>query len=142
MASFVNQSLLPLISGEKNKFTLVYMLHNYQLKHSIGIQVDIDRQQAEMESMHTLWGQVETYERELNEMFGINFIGSPRLGENFCLEGWDEIPPMRKEFDLVKYSKNTFFEREGRYTVDVREYMQQQGYADHIDNRPPEGKEE
>ncbi|WP_416208189.1 NADH-quinone oxidoreductase subunit C [Halomonas sp.] len=34
-------------------------------------------------------------QRELKEMFGIDFPGSPRVDEPFVLESWDDIPPMR-----------------------------------------------
>lgn len=81
---------------EDGHFTLTYMLHNYINHHSMVVHVDIDREQAEMDSIHELWAQAATYQRELREMFGIRFPGSPRLEEDFCLEGWDEIPPMRR----------------------------------------------
>jgi NADH-quinone oxidoreductase subunit C len=118
---------------EDGRFTLTYMLHNYESHHSIAVHVDIDREQAEMESIHELWVQAATYQRELREMFGIRFPGSPRLDADFCLEGWDEIPPMRKEFDTVAYSKDRFFDREGRSSEDPREHMKQIMYPTHSD---------
>ena len=118
---------------EQSLFTLTYMLHNYDHKTSLGIHVDIDRNNPEMESMHMLWAQVETYVRELYEMYGIVFPGSPRLGQNFCLEGWDEAPPMRREFDIVEYSERMFSSRPGRKTTDPREYMKQALYPLHVD---------
>ena len=39
---------------EDGIFTLVYMLHNYDSQHTLGVHVDIDREQAEMTSIHTL----------------------------------------------------------------------------------------
>ena len=108
---------------EQGIFTLVYMLHNYDEKSTLGVEVDIYRENAEMTSIHTLWAQAWTYQRELREMYGIHFPGSPRLEEDFCLEGWDEIPPMRKEFDTVEYCERTFTSRDGRGTIDPREHM-------------------
>jgi NADH-quinone oxidoreductase subunit C len=119
---------------EDGHFTLTYMLHNYDLHHSIGVHVDIDREEAEMDSIHELWAQAQTYQRELREMYGIRFPGSPRLDDDFCLEGWDEIPPMRKEFDTVAYSRDRFFDREGRLTEDPRTVMRQIMYPTHSDS--------
>ena len=113
---------------EDGVFTLVYMLHNYEKKYSLAIHVDIDREQAEMESIHTLWAQAWTYQRELREMYGIRFPGSPRLDEDFCLEGWDQIPPMRREFDTKKFSEERFGHREGRSNEDPREHMKVELY--------------
>jgi len=113
---------------EDGIFTLVYMLHNYDKKHSLGVHVDISRDHAEMVSIHTLWAQAWTYQRELREMYGIRFPGSPRLDEDFCLEGWDQIPPMRREFDTKKFSQERFGHREGRSSEDPREHMKVELY--------------
>lgn len=118
---------------EDQRFRLNYMLHNYQAKHTVGVHVDIDREQAEMESIHDLWAQAATYQRELREMYGIRFPGSPRLDEDFCLEGWEDVPPMRREFDTVSYSEEMFSSRPGRATDDPRDYMREQMYPTHKD---------
>ena len=108
---------------EDGIFSIVYMLHNYDTKNSLGIHVAVDRDNAEMTSIHTLWAQAWTYQRELREMYGINFPGSPRLEEEFCLEGWDQMPPMRRDFDTAAYSTEQFGHREGRVSEDPREHM-------------------
>ena len=113
---------------EEGKFLLTYMLHNYELHHDIGVQVPIGRDGAAMESIHDLWAQAGTYQRELKEMFGIDFPGSPRVDEPFILEGWDEVPPMRREFDTKQYSETTYFPRPGRSTNDPADYMRQKLY--------------
>lgn len=108
---------------EQGIFTLTYMLHNYDLKASLGLHVDIERENATMTSIHRLWAQAATYQRELREMFGIRFPGSPRLDDDFCLEGWEEIPPMRREFDTLAFSEERFGTREGRASEEPREHM-------------------
>ena len=113
---------------EDGIFTLVYMLHNYDKKHSLGVHVDISRDNEEMVSIHTLWAQAWTYQRELREMYGIRFPGSPRLDEDFCLEGWDQIPPMRREFDTKKFSQERFGHREGRQSENPREHIKVELY--------------
>ena len=113
---------------EQGVFTLVYMLHNYTDKTTLGVEVDIDRENAEMTSIHTLWAQAWTYQRELREMYGINFPGSPRLEEDFCLEGWDDMPPMRRDFNTQKYSTEAFGHREGRVSENPREHMKDRLY--------------
>ena len=129
---------------EEGKFLLTYLLHNYELHHDIGVQVPIGRDSAKtagdrpaeadpdtaasMESIHDLWAQAGTYQRELKEMFGIDFPGSPRVDEPFILEGWDEVPPMRREFDTKQYSETTYFPRPGRSTNDPADYMRQKLY--------------
>ncbi|MBT5228671.1 MAG: NADH-quinone oxidoreductase subunit C [Methylococcales bacterium] len=108
---------------EKNQFKLTYMLHNYDTKHDLGVHVDISRVNASMHSIHPLWAQAWTYQRELKEMYGIDFPESPRVDEDFCLEGWDDMPPMRRDFDTVKYCEEHFDDRDGRATEENRQTM-------------------
>jgi NADH-quinone oxidoreductase subunit C len=115
---------------EEGEFQLTYILNNPRKKVDLGIRTRIGRENAEMESAHHLWEQVATYQRELKEMYGIDFPGSPRVGEEFFLEGWDDIPPMRREFDSLKYSEETYFPRPGSNRYDPREYMKQKLYRD------------
>jgi len=115
---------------EIEKIQLTYMLHNYKTNTDLGLRVLLDRAQPEMVSVHHLWKQVEIYQRELHEMFGIDFPGSPGLNESFALEGWDEIPPMRRDFNTREYSERTYFPRPGRKTHDPREYMKQKLYPE------------
>ena len=81
-----------------------------------------------MDSIHHIWIHAETDQREIKELFGIDFPGSPGVDEDFVLEDWDEIPPMRRDFDTLEYSERTFFQREGRKTYDTKEYMKSKLY--------------
>lgn len=110
-------------------FRLTYMVHNFAKRSDIGVQVDIPRDGASMESIHHLWPHAATYQRELKEMFGIDFPGSPGVDDSFILEGWSEIPPMRREFDTKAYSEKTYFPRPGRVTHDTTEYMKEKLYS-------------
>ncbi len=108
---------------ERGIFQLTYLLHCYGTHTDIGVRVEIDRDEPIMESIHHLWAGAQVYQRELKEMFGIDFPGSPGVDDPFILEGWREIPPMRRDFDTKKYSLETYFPREGRSTVDPSERM-------------------
>ena len=113
---------------EDNVFQLTYLVHNYTDNIDIGIRTNIDRDHPVISSIHHLWPAAQVYQRELNELFGIDFPGSPRQDEPMMLEGWDNIPPMRRDFDTKKYSEETFFPREGRETYDPRKVMAEKSY--------------
>ncbi|MEN8225666.1 MAG: NADH-quinone oxidoreductase subunit C [Bacteroidota bacterium] len=115
---------------EDGKFQLTYLLNDPNTKTDIGIRTFIGRDGEEMESIHELWGHAATFQREIKEMYGINFPGSPGVDEPFLLEGWDDTPPMRREFDTKQYSEETFFPRPGRTTNDPAEYMKKKLYPD------------
>ncbi|SRR6056297_294201 len=127
-SSFIMLSVVDWI--EEGEFQLTYLLNNPEKKVDIGVRTRIDRENATMESAHHLWEHVATFQRELKEMYGIDFPGSPRVDEEFILEGWDDTPPMRREFDSKKYSEETYFPRPGSKSYDPREYMKQKLYSD------------
>jgi NADH-quinone oxidoreductase subunit C len=115
---------------ENRQFQLTYMLHNYGSGMSLAVLVFIGRDNPTIQSIHTLWEQARVFQQELREMFGIDFPGSPRIEENFALEGWQDMPPMRRDFNTREYSEKTFFPRPGRHSENPREYMKKKLYPD------------
>ncbi len=113
---------------EDGQFQLTYLLNNRAQRCDIGLRVMIPRDAATMESINDLWPTAATYQRELREMFGIDFPGSPRIEEEFILEGWNDIPPYRRDFDTLKYAQEAYAERPGRVTHDPETHMRLQMY--------------
>lgn len=113
---------------ENAHFQLTYLLSNRTAAYDVGVRVVIARDKAEMDTVHDLWPTAATYQRELREMFGIGFPGSPRVDEEFILEGWVGPPPYRRDFDTLAFSKEEFAERPGRESKDPTEHMKQKLY--------------
>jgi len=113
---------------EQGKFQLTYLLHNPEKKSDIGILTLIEREGATMESAHELWPTMATYQRELREMFGISFPGSPGVDDDFILEGWQGMPPYRRDFDTKVFAESFYPQREGRETNDPATYMKEKLY--------------
>jgi len=118
---------------EDGVFQLSYILNNPLKKVDIVVKTMIARENATMTSSHHLWAAMATYQRELYEMFGIEFPGSPRMTEPFCLEGWNDLPPYRRDFDTEAYSNKTYFPRPGRETHDPGEHMKKNMYPEEGD---------
>jgi NADH-quinone oxidoreductase subunit C len=110
---------------EAGLFVLTYTLRNHDAGHSLMVHCDVDRSRPVVDSIHRLWGQAWTYQREMKEWFGIDFPGSPRVDEEFVLEGWEGPPMMRRDFDSLAYSNETYAERPGRITHDPATYMRE-----------------
>ena len=120
---------------EEGTFQLTYMLNNRAANQTLALRVMLDRKKATGDTIHDLWPTAATYQRELKEMFGIDFPGSPRVDDEFILEGWTDLPPYRRDFDSLAYSQQTYRERPGRESIDPREHMKKHLYPD----RAPEG---
>ena len=119
---------------EDNKFQLTYLLNNPKANFHLGVRTFIERsawpEESEMQTAHHLWPAIKTYQRELHEMFGIDFPGSPEINDPLILEYWDTIPPYRRDFDTKKYAEETYFPRPGRITHDPATYMKAKLYSD------------
>jgi len=119
---------------EEGVFQLTYLLNDRANARDIGVRLKLPRDDTRMDSIHELWPTAATYQRELREMFGIDFPDSPRVNEDFILEGWNDVPPYRREFDTLEYTRETYPDRAGRETHDPAAYMKQQLYPDGKDN--------
>lgn len=113
---------------EQGKFQLTYLLNNPDSKMDIGVRVFIARDGESMSPIHHLWPTAATYQRELKEMFGIDFPGSPGVDEPFILEGWHEIPPYRRDFNTREFADKFYHQRGGRNTNDPARYMKEKLY--------------
>lgn len=121
---YVQLTLLSAVDWiEDGEFQLSYLVTAPSERRTLLLTTRIDREAATAESVHTLWPQAVTYEQELNEMYGIHFPGSPRQGVDFVLEGWTELPPMRRDFDTLEYCERVHPARDGRETVASRPYI-------------------
>ncbi len=115
---------------EEEQFQLTYLLSDRLNARDLGLRVMLPRDGTSMESIHHIWPTAATYQRELREMFGINFPDSPGVNDDFILEGWNDIPPYRRDFDTLKFAEKNFSHRSGRETHDPAQHMQQQLYPD------------
>jgi NADH-quinone oxidoreductase subunit C len=115
---------------EDATFQLTYLMNNRLACRDLGVRVMLPRDTASMDSIHDLWPTAATYQRELREMFGIDFPGSPRVDEDFVLEGWIRTPPYRRDFDTLKFSDEVFAPRPGRESSDPAQFMKKQLYPD------------
>lgn len=98
---------------DDEEFELIYHLWSHDLKLRVAIKTRVPREpEPSVKSITDLWAGAQIHERENLEMFGIEFTGNPNLKPLF-LEGWEEIPPFRKDFDTREYVKEKYYG--GRY---------------------------
>jgi len=120
--SFVHLVMISCVDWlEDNQFELVYHLWSYEEKIHTMIKVRLDRENPQIKSLSSLWPHAETYEREIHEMFGVDFEGHPGLTD-LILEDWADLPPMRRDFNTRAFVAETFEWRKGREDAqDVRQ---------------------
>jgi NADH-quinone oxidoreductase subunit C len=97
---------------EDNEFELVYILMNWEKPVHIQIRARIERDNPSMPSILPIFPGAKYYERECHEFFGVKFPGNPDYEKQLILEEWDDIPPLRKDFDPRAYSDAHFPSRQ------------------------------
>ena len=107
---------------EDETIHLNYILYSYTYNETLFVALNIPRTLkddgskrtiATVPSVHTIWPQANQFEREIWEMMGVSVTDHPHLKE-FFLENWQEIPPMRRDFDTLQFVNDNFEFRSGR----------------------------
>lgn len=83
----------------KTHLTMVYHLSSTKYRHNIVIKSKLDRNNPEIETVSHIWRTAELHEREVYEMFGVNFLNHPDLRLLILPEGWEGKNPLRKDFE-------------------------------------------
>jgi NADH-quinone oxidoreductase subunit C len=83
----------------KTHLTMVYHLSSTQYRHNIVIKSKLDRNNPAIETVSHIWRTAEFHEREVYEMFGVNFLHHPDLRLLILPDGWEGKNPLRKDFE-------------------------------------------
>jgi NADH:ubiquinone oxidoreductase subunit C len=83
----------------KTHLTMVYHLSSTKHRHNIVIKSKLDRNNPEIETVAHIWRTAEFHEREVYEMFGVNFLNHPDLRLLILPDGWEGKNPLRKDFE-------------------------------------------
>jgi len=83
----------------KTHLTMVYHLTSTIHRHSLVVKSKLDRNKPEIETVSHIWRTAEFHEREVYELFGVNFINHPDLRLLILPDGWEGRNPMRKDYE-------------------------------------------
>jgi NADH-quinone oxidoreductase subunit C len=92
---------------KEDEYELVYHLFSYDDLINISLKIRIDREPGIFQTAKEIWPVAEFYERDIHDFFGVKFKGNDNL-EELILENWQEIPPMRKDFDTRKFVNDKY----------------------------------
>lgn len=111
---------------DENEFQLTYILFNWDNGIHAVINTRLDRDNPKFTTILPIFPGAEYYERDVHEFFGVEFEGNDKSFKELFLELWDELPPMRKDFDPQAFSDKTFPKME--YTT---QFLTDVGGIDH-----------
>jgi NADH-quinone oxidoreductase subunit C len=83
----------------KTHLTVVYHFTSTAHRHTIVVKSKLDRNKPEIETVSHIWRTAEFHEREVYELFGVNFLNHPDLRLLILPDGWEGRNPMRKDYE-------------------------------------------
>ncbi len=93
-----------------NRFGLVYQLANTATNERLTIRVFVNEPDLTVPSVTPLWGGANWLEREVYDMFGIEFQGHPDLRRILMPQEFTAFP-LRKDYPLQGRGERHNFER-------------------------------
>ena len=83
----------------KTHLTMVYHLDSTKFRHNIVIKSKLDAANPAIETVSDIWKTANFHEREVYEMFGVNFLDHPDLRLLILPDGWEGKKPLLKNFE-------------------------------------------
>lgn len=83
----------------KTQVTVVYHLDSTQFRHCLVVKVNLPATDPSITTVSSIWLTASFHEREVYEMFGVNFEGHPDLRLLILPDGWEGKCPLRKSFE-------------------------------------------
>jgi len=78
--------------------TMVYHLTSTLNRHSIVVKAQLSRTEPLIHTASHIWKTAEFHEREVYELFGVNFTGHPDLRKLILPDDWEGYP-LRKDYE-------------------------------------------
>ena len=83
----------------KTHLMMVYHLTSTTQRHTLVVKSKLERANPEIETVSDIWRTAEFHEREVFDLFGVNFLNHPDLRLLILPDGWEGRNPMRKDFE-------------------------------------------
>ena len=82
---------------KKNVIELVYHLVSYKHRHLFKLKVEADRAAPTVDTVECVWKTANWFEREIYDLFGVDFPGHPDLRRIMLPDDWVGHP-LRKDY--------------------------------------------
>ena len=77
---------------------MVYHMTSTHHRHNLVIKANLDRTNPVIETVADVWRTADFHEREVYEMYGVQFTNHPDLRKLILPDDWEGYP-MRKDFE-------------------------------------------
>ena len=85
--------------GNDQRFMMVYNLYSIPNKDRLRVKAPVEESACSIDTLSGLWNSANWLEREVYDLFGINFINHPDLRRILMTDDWVGHP-LRKDYPL------------------------------------------
>ncbi len=82
----------------KTHFTMVMHLTSTTQRHSVIVKTKLERNNPSIDTVSDIWRTAEFHEREVYDLFGVQFQGHPDMRRLFMTDDWKGWP-LRKDYE-------------------------------------------
>ena len=84
---------------------VVYNLYSIPFNHHLMVKVTLPRDQPALDSVSHIWRTANWHEREIFDMYGVNFMNHPDLRRILMPADW-EGHPLKKDYSHQEYYRD------------------------------------
>ena len=84
---------------EANEIEIVYFVSSITHKHKVTIKTRVARSGGKVDTISAILKGANWFEREIWELFGVDFVGHPKLERFLLADDWDSGNPMLRDWD-------------------------------------------
>ena len=94
------ESLAAIDTNTNEPLQVVYQLWSLIHRRNLRVKAELPLSGLQIDSVEPLWKTADWLEREVYDLFGIEFVGHPDLRRILMPENYAEGHPLRKDFPL------------------------------------------
>jgi NADH-quinone oxidoreductase subunit C len=97
----LKMNYLSSISGvdRTDHIEIVYFVSSFEYKHKLTVKTKVDRSGGKIDSLQHLIPAANWFEREIWELFGVDFVGHPDLRRFLLPDDWNQGNPMLRDWE-------------------------------------------
>ncbi len=88
---------------KEDKIQVVYHLYSYSKRHQIVLKVGLPREKPQVATMEVVWKTANWLEREVFDLFGVDFEGHSDLRRIMLPEDWVGHPLLKDYVEQEEY---------------------------------------
>lgn len=90
-------------SDKRDRIVLIYHLFSTKHRQKLAVKVELPREEPRVETAEEVWRAANWYEREIFDLFGVEFVGHSDLVRIMLPQDWEGHPLLKDYSPAPEY---------------------------------------